>query len=452
MLGVESGEWYWYDGDEWHLRLPALQLPDERQTQRPGSPSIQDPNQIGKTLPARSSSGRWGAVGLWLIGVLIVVVFGIYVVIELISFSRADPNSSIMTEVPLEEAGEVITDPTATMEPPAQDNRNEIQARPYDPSRDGALLSLTVDAEYLAEQSTESYEKYASNFFDTSGILIMGWCAIDQDTLNSNLLSIQLIGTFDGITLPSALWSEETSLDESMVCQIYRTVVEDLEPGIHRFSWSTSYDVPINDGWDTNQPGTYIKEYAINIEENIDRGYLYQDDFESDGGHWGELDTDEVWTRIDGGALHIELYQPLMNAINNFQDRDFEDFTITCYARSLSETPGMYGIIFRSQDYLNHYYFHVSDQGYFRFGKKNNESIDIIPWTNSEFISGQVEENKLIVTMEGDRILAYINDQQVMDRRDSTFQSGSLGLIGGSPAEFNSYHVVFDQVSIEAPE
>jgi len=194
-------------------------------------------------------------------------------------------------------------------------------------------------------------------------------------------------------------------------------------------------------------PTEPLKAMAVTEEITV-----FQDDFESDGGHWGELDTDEVWTRIDGGALHIELYQPLMNAINNFQDRDFEDFTITCYARSLSETPGMYGIIFRSQDYLNHYYFHVSDQGYFRFGKKNNESIDIIPWTNSEFISGQVEENKLIVTMEGDRILAYINDQQVMDRRDSTFQSGSLGLIGGSPAEFNSYHVVFDQVSIEAPE
>ena len=141
-----------------------------------------------------------------------------------------------------------------------------------------------------------------------------------------------------------------------------------------------------------------------------------------------------------------------MNAINNFQDRDFEDFTITCYAQSSGESLGMYGIIFRSQDYLNHYYFHVSDQGYFRFGKKINELIDIIPWTNSEIISGQAEENKLTVTMEGDRILAYINDQQVVDLRDSTFQSGGLGLIAGSPAEFNSYHAAFDQVSIEAPE
>jgi len=459
MMGVESGDWYSYDGEEWHPRKPPLRLPDE-QSRDSISPAIREVGQTEAPLPPRSSFGRWGAVGLWLVGALIVIAFGVFTAIELVSFSRTEPEipAELYSINPADETLDGVGDeseessPTATAEPVAQESRIDIQARPYLPSSDGALLSLTTDAEYLADQSTENNEKYANNFFATSGILTMGWCAIDLDTLNSNLSSIQFIGTFDGITIPSTLWSEETSFKEDMVCRIYRTVLEELEPGIHRFLWSTSYDVPINDGWETYQPETYSTEFTINIAENIDRGYLYQDDFESDGGHWGELNTEDVGTRIEESALHIELYKPLMNAINNFQDRDFEDFTITCYAQSRGESLGMYGIVFRSQDYLNHYYFQVTDQGYFRFGKKINELIDIIPWTYSEIISGQAEENKLMVTMEGDRILAYINDQQVVDLRDSTYQSGGLGLIAGSPAEYNSYHVVFDQVSIEAPE
>jgi pSer/pThr/pTyr-binding forkhead associated (FHA) protein len=463
MLGVESGEWYWHDGDEWHLRLPPLHLPDEQQSQSSVSPTIQNQEQIEAPLPSRSMSSRWGVVGLWFIGVLIVLVFGIYAVTELISFSRTgftsqiNPNSFIVAEEPLEDAGPAsgespTPNPAATLDTIAQESRNDIKARPYDPAKDGSLLSLTADAEYLADQSTEDYEKYTSNFFDTNGILIISWCAIDKDTLNNNLSSIEFIGTLDGVTIPPELWTEVNTQEEGMVCRIYRSVVEDLESGSHRFFWSTRYDVPINDGWETYQPGTYINEFTINIAANIDKGYLYQDDFESDGGHWGELDLDEVRTRIEGSALHIELYQPSINAINNFREREFEDFTITCYARSLGDTPGMYGIIFRSQDDQNHYFFQVTDQRYYRLGKKTNETIDIIPWTTTAFISGQGESNKLTVTMEGDQILVYINDQQVVDIRDSTFQSGGLGLVAGSPAEFNGYHAVFDQVSIEAPE
>ena len=127
MLGVESGEWYWFDGDEWHLRLPPLHLPDEGQSQSPVSPTIQTPEQIETPLPSRFSSSRWGAVGLWFIGVLIVLVFGIYVVIELISFSRngfasqVDPDAFNVAGDPLDNAGSAsgespIPDPTAAVD------------------------------------------------------------------------------------------------------------------------------------------------------------------------------------------------------------------------------------------------------------------------------------------------------------------------------------------------
>ena len=42
-LGMESGEWYWFDGDEWHLRLPPLILGDQKKTKEESLPAAPEP-------------------------------------------------------------------------------------------------------------------------------------------------------------------------------------------------------------------------------------------------------------------------------------------------------------------------------------------------------------------------------------------------------------------------
>jgi len=460
MLGMESGEWYCFDGDEWHLRLPPLKLSIDEQPPQPEMSDPEQPDRSERSLTTRPKAGRWGVIAAWLISAIAVVVFGIYAAAEFNSFSQfqslgqpddispsAAGSSTDSSEPAAGESEIPITAATPTLH--AQDTKNEINARPYNPASDASLLNLVAEAEFLPDQSTKEYAKYTNNFPDTNGFLTMAWCAIDQNTMEDNLASMQMTGTFDSITIPPEMWTEDNSQEEGMYCRFYRTVVEDLEPGTHKFFWSTSYDDSIFDGWDTYQPGTYINEFILKIEDQ----YNYNDNFDNNADHWGETDRDEVRVWIEGGDLHIELYQESMGVYSSFRDRDFDDFTITTLASSLNPYPGYYGIVFREQDVNNYYYFQINDEGSYRLGKiVGGETIDLIPWTASEIISKNGGVNKLYLSMEGIRILGYINDQLVVDTNDGSLKNGDLGLMAFTPEGVDGSHISFQQVSIEAPK
>ena len=460
MLGVESGDWYWYDGEEWNLRNPPLILPEDELPTPPTPPAPQQPGQLEDSHPKPPKQGRWGVIGLWLFSALIILALGVYTVIELVTITQGRsenqlvPKSQGVIEEPLDSidpASEESDLPSAAATPTiyAQDIKNDLQVRPYNPSTDSSLLSLTEDTEYLPEQSTEEYFIRQGSFpLGESGILIMGWCAIDQTTLESNMAAIQMEGTLDGITIPQSMWTLEDSQVEGMFCRYHRIVVEDLEAGIHHYFWSTSYNETIFDGWDTYSPGTNINEYIIEIKEQ----YGFVDDFKFSEGHWGETNREEVQVWIEGGELHIELYIASVGAMSHFRDREFDDFTMITQARSLSETPGYYGIVFRHQDVDNYYFFEISDEGSFRLGKRIGETIDLIPWTPSDAILMDGGVNRLAVSMEGDSILALINGELVADLHDSSIQEGKLCLIAEAPQGVETFHAAFQQVSIDAPE
>lgn len=458
MLGVESGEWYWYNGEEWNLRSAPLIQPEEEKAAQPATPAAQKPDQLQGSLPPATGRGRWGVIGLWLIGALFILAFGVYAVIEIISFSRGQAISQL-DQLPPAVAGESLDsiDPaagqsdqtTATATPSSSDSGTETgyQVRPYDPAIDGSLLRLSSETEFEQDESSEGHAVYLGFFpIDTPGLLVMGWCAIDEQTLENNMAYIRMEGTIDSITIPPEMWTVENSQEEGMYCQYFRAVVEDLESGTHKFLWSTSYDIPIFDGWETSQPGTYLKEYIVEIE------YQFVDEFVSSAGHWGETERDEVKVWIEGGALHIELYQSSIGAMSNFREREFDDFMVIAHARSVSETPGSYGIVFRQQDDQTYYIFEVTDEGSFRLGKNIGETIDLIPWTQSESILKDGGDNRLSVSMEGDWIIALINGELVADLHDTSIKGGKLSLVATAPEEVDYFQVAFQKVSIFAPE
>jgi pSer/pThr/pTyr-binding forkhead associated (FHA) protein len=459
MLGVESGEWYWHDGEDWQLRNPPHYLPKDQEAPKAESPADQELQQPEAVSPKRTNRNRWGAVGLWLFGALIVLVTGIFVVRELISFSR-DASASLLAplssavEEPLDsldlsadESNQTTSDTTSSSSPTG--TGMDYHIRPYDPVSDASLLSFTAEAELLEDQSTDNYTFYTSQFdFGSPGILVMGWCAIDHTTLDENMAVIQLEGALDGSPIPEEIWTQKNSQEQDMVCRHYRAVVENLTPGSHVFVWSTSYDVPVFDGWETFQPGTYFKEVNIRIAE----GYQFSDDFLNSLGHWGELESEEARIWIEEGELRIELNQPSISAISHFQDRQFTDFTLVATARSLTDSSGMYGVVFRFQDNQNYYSFQLLEQGIYRLVKQAGETIELIPWTESDAIAGHGAGNTLTVSMTGDHIQAFINDQLAADYQDATFTSGKLSLIAGTPQDVDSYQAGFQQVTIEAPE
>jgi hypothetical protein len=462
MMGLESGEWYWYNGGEWTLRSPALVLPEKELAPQIPPPAAQVVEPGPGSPP--SQRGRWGAGVLWLLCALLVGALGIYSVLELVSFitepgeslGQLDPSGEVYDSsgptIPQQnDASGQSSTPTETAAPypSAQETGAGYRIRVYNPGTDASLAGFTSNAEYLLDRSGSEYRVYEGYFpAGTPGILIMGWCSIDQETLNENMAGIQMEGTFDGAPIPQNIWTQEDIQHEDMACRYFRVVVEDLSPGSHQFLWSTSYQNPVFDGWDSFPPGNYLREYTLEVEER----YQFFDDFESSAGYWGEADREELRIWIEGGDLQIEIYQAGVGVWSRFNERSFEDFRFTVQAKSVSGNPGYYGIVFRQQDRDNFYFFQITDEGYFRLGKNVGESIDLIPWSPSDAIYIDGRSNKLEVSMEGDWIRAYINDQLVADLQDGSLQDGNLCLYAFTPEEVPAGQIIFQQAFIDAPQ
>jgi len=289
MLGVDSGDWYWFDGEEWNKRTPPLVTSEKDLAPTPTPSKEPLPPTIEKSPTKPSKAGRWGVIGLWLISLIIVLGLGVYAAIELISFfqepreyqpeayyeeittedydysSSTDSDPDDDQESPADE-GPIL--PTETLEaiPDAEQIHTEMTFRTYNPGTDSSLPSFTAGAEWNKDQSTTEYFLYEGNFpANTSAVLVMGWCAIDQDTLNENMSGIQLAGMFDNEVIPQNSWTQENTQVENMFCRFFRAVVEGLDPGTHHYIYSTSHSNPINDGWETYPPGNYISENIIEV-------------------------------------------------------------------------------------------------------------------------------------------------------------------------------------------
>ena len=461
MLGLESGDWYWFDGEDWLGGDPPLIIPGEEIEPEPPAPIPMDHEIEEYSAPRTSPRSRWGTLVLWVISALVVLALGVYSVSEIIRFSRGYPASysdpsGYTEDDPVdpdlsEDSGDSVLPGADTAT-----ETNEGSIRPYDPTADASLTSLTAEAVYQEESSSDLYSIYQGNF--TSGraaILVMNWCAVDQNTLVNNMSSIYMEAALDGSVIPQETWTVEDSQIEGMFCRIYRSVAKNLRPGLHQYLWTTSYDVPINDGWETYPPGTYLNEFNISIpgsDQTTEGDYTYSDDFQIDEGHWGGLDLEEVQIWVEGGGLHIKLNQAGISGITHFQDRIFDDFSLVTTSNSLGDPSGMYGVVFRYQDDQNYYSFQITELGLFRLVKVQGDTVELITWTESDAIDNQGGKNQFAVSMQGDHILASINGQGVADLRDPTFVEGDLSLIAGSLVTEEQYHAVFDQVSIEAPE
>jgi len=281
MLGVVSGDWYWHDGKEWHKKTPPLISSDENHLPIPDSSEkpVQQPEEKPPRKP--SMAGRWVAIGLWLLSLVIILGFGLDAVMKLVSFleqpgdsqpvSEQSPNyfdSSISPDTnPGDDLGSQSTKPAASGAVSSSGQASsEIIIRTYNPGTDSSLSRFTAETVYQSDQSGSEYYLYEGFFpADTPAILVMGWCAIDQDTLNENMSKIELSGIFDNQVIPQNSWTQENTQVDDMFCRFFRAVVEGLEPGTHHYLWSTSYNDPVNDGWQTFPPGNYISEYIVEV-------------------------------------------------------------------------------------------------------------------------------------------------------------------------------------------
>jgi hypothetical protein len=468
MVGIRGGRWHWFNGKEWIPRDPPKH--SLRQAPIEPTPSVLTPPVPPTTEPSSTEieegkhTGRFFFIAGGTLAAFSILALGAYAAFKLVKADEqltspefagqpvvvsttapmlASSTVEVGTEA-LEELANTATPhptPIPTSTPPAAHI-----IRTYDPEVDENLINLADLATYNELMSGPEHAIYEGSWeTERPARFAIGWCATDEPTLAQNLEVIELTLTVDGEIVEPALMFSEDFQDEGMACRLLRTIVQFNEPGEHRLLWTTSYDEPVFDGWQTLEAGTYLNEYIYDIRDVV----AVEDEFETSSGNWDETEQQNFSQWIEGGRFHIQVHKENFAAWSIYHDLEFDDSLILVEAKRNGAIPGSYGLIFRYQDVNNFYYFMVDETGFFTLGKRfAGDWIALIDWTAVDPMSGD-DFNHLGIVLSGNEIMAFLNGESVGVVKDDSFVVGGAGLIAQSGEDVGEMHAEFDRFYLE---
>jgi hypothetical protein len=464
MPGVESGEWFWFNGSEWIRRDPPLKplvqapLGDVAPTSPPPPPpsgaiEAEDDKKLGRLFLI-------GGGALIAFTILAVGAYAAYKLVnadddESLAIAEVPPVSTIAIiqqsptpEPTLMEALQPTIAPTWTQEPAASATPVLPYAiRLYNQATDEDLINLADITDFIDAISSPEHGIYEGSWeINRPGRFNIGWCAIDANTLYENLRVIEMSLEVDGTRVEPTDMLDEEFGDSTFYCRTSQIVVEFSEPGEYRLLWTTSYSEPIFDGWETLESGTYLNEYVLEIRDSIS----IVDEFDVGDGTWFETKQTNFDQWIEDGVFNILVHKENFFTWSLYNDLEVDDVFILTDVKRISGVEGAYGIVFRLQDVNNFYYFLVDDSGYFTLGKRlEGEWIPLIDWTVSDAILSGDAFNSLGVVINGDELVVYVNLELVGQVVDDTFANGGVGVAAQSIETTGEMHAIFDVFSLD---
>jgi len=179
-----------------------------------------------------------------------------------------------------------------------------------------------------------------------------------------------------------------------------------------------------------------------------------EDDFSNPQSGWETgADADGEWGYRDG-VYRIAVEVPDMAIWANREQREeWTDMIVEVEAyRDTGPIDNQYGIIVRYRDQGNFYLFSVASDGLYAVQMlRNDQWIDLHPWTASQAVRQETGVNVLRVECEGSVIRFFANGQFLTEVDDITFPSGSVGLLAGTFAE-GGVVIHFDNLLAQATD
>ncbi len=161
------------------------------------------------------------------------------------------------------------------------------------------------------------------------------------------------------------------------------------------------------------------EHYDIILEENFDNNEL----------GWFQLDNKDVKLKIQSGKCifqHKRDYDGYLTWNGVFDVRDNHNFTIES---TIDKKDGPnnfgYGILWGLRDKDNYYFFLITGDGYYLYGKQFRGKWYLSVKTESKYINNGNSSNKLAVSRSDDQIELFINDSLIC-------ASGYEGMFGNN--------------------
>jgi hypothetical protein len=460
MLGADSGQWYWYDGEQWVRRDPT---PPDAPVQPPPPGPPPPAEAVPPSRPPASAWWKWVAIGCGGLVACLAVAGAVALVAYtwLRQSSRAPSATAAAVELRATSTTVPVTVPTMpptastpaaeptvapTLEPtPTLTPSAPFSIRPYDPDRDAGVAGILERVVDFAGATEPGVHQWDVTFpVDAPALISLGWCAVDQGTLDENWSQLAYELWVDGFPADLSQLTEATWTSDELPCRGYLGVVTGWERTPHTVVWTQRVKREINDGMDAYPAGDYVLRFDVEMVNTL------EEDFSDASGGWleGDYESDRIW--IADGEYHILMKEPQRIAQIAHREDRYADFYLSAEARLVSEADGEYGVVFRYQDPENTYTFRVSPDGRYRIGKRvEGEWIDLVEWTLSESINQAQSENTLWLFCQGDSITAYVNSEEVAAVTDDTFTDGYIGVMAGSFSQPDA-HIAFDRIFVEA--
>ena len=180
---------------------------------------------------------------------------------------------------------------------------------------------------------------------------------------------------------------------------------------------------------------------------------LFQDDFTDLESGWNRVTTTQGQTDYADGVYRIFVNEPTLD-IWSMPGKDYKDVRIEVDALKVGgERDNRFGIICRANRPDSFYTFIVSSDGYYGIGKILGQDYRLLGMDAlqpSQTILKGSALNHLRADCIGDLLALYVNGEQLIQVRDSEFDSGDVGLIAGT-YESSGTDIRFDNLRIYQP-
>jgi len=229
-----------------HVHLPDSWKAAGNRCCYPGCDYIGDPVRP-------TASWVWVAGGLT---VLILVVW--------LAFALGSRKEAFVTPTPAPVTPFVlVSSPTPTSTP-------EFTIQAYDSQRNtDAECVICLISDWEGPKQPGEYQWQVTFPADKPALLSIGWCSIDEQTLDANWPNMQYELIIDGYRVDLAQLAQTEQVREDRVCYLYSGVLTGWSLGRHSYVWIHHIYSRLNDGWDTYEPGEYVMDFVVDVHSPI---------------------------------------------------------------------------------------------------------------------------------------------------------------------------------------
>jgi len=183
---------------------------------------------------------------------------------------------------------------------------------------------------------------------------------------------------------------------------------------------------------------------------------LFEENFESENGPWGEDERGEFRRGFSDGEYVFQFFQPNWFAWAR-PDRSFADVKISVDARLASgASNGHFGVLCRYVDEGNFYYLGISDDGFYGiFRRVDGGAVQALTGNGQGMVSSEAIRtggvvNRIRAVCQDERLSLYANNELLETVADDAHPSGDVGIAVGTGSEGEA-RVHFDNFVVATP-